>query len=86
MDDIFGALEKLIDFTSFRHKVLASNIANVDTPNYKAKDVVFRSVFDAEALKLIGTDEQHIVSQKQGNGEKVIYENTSQWGDGNNVE
>lgn len=31
------ALEKLSAFTEHRQRVLAENIANIDTPNYKAK-------------------------------------------------
>lgn len=32
-------LEKGISFTAQRHKVLANNIANADTPYYKARDL-----------------------------------------------
>lgn len=35
-------LEKMLDVASFRQKVLASNIANADTPGYKAKDISFQ--------------------------------------------
>ncbi len=31
-------MEKLLYFTSIRHKAIASNIANVETPNYKTID------------------------------------------------
>ena len=42
MDKGFQLLEEIIKTSAFRHKVLASNIANVDTPGYKAKDVPFK--------------------------------------------
>jgi flagellar basal-body rod protein FlgB len=32
-------LEQMLQFTSARHKVLAENIANIDTPNYRQKDL-----------------------------------------------
>ena len=32
-------LEKLMAFTQARHKVLAENIANIDTPGYKTKQL-----------------------------------------------
>lgn len=32
-------LEQLLQFTAARHKVLAENIANIDTPNYRQKDL-----------------------------------------------
>ena len=31
-----------------RHQILASNIANADTPNYKARDLDFASVLEAQ--------------------------------------
>jgi len=35
-------LEKVMDIASYRRKLLASNIANADTPGYRAKDISFR--------------------------------------------
>ena len=31
-----------IYYTGIRHKVIANNLANINTPNYKAKDINFR--------------------------------------------
>lgn len=42
----FAQHEQALNFRALRNEVLASNIANADTPNYKARDVDF-----AEALK-----------------------------------
>jgi flagellar basal-body rod protein FlgB len=42
-DSTFKMLENMMDVASFRQKVLTSNIANADTPGYKAKDVSFQS-------------------------------------------
>jgi flagellar basal-body rod protein FlgB len=36
------ALSKFLDVTTARHKAVTNNIANVDTPGYKTKDVDFR--------------------------------------------
>ena len=36
----FGVLEKAMDLRSTKHNVVMSNIANMDTPNYKAFDVI----------------------------------------------
>ena len=41
------ALEQVVNFTEARHNVLAGNIANVDTPGYKARDL---SVEDFQAI------------------------------------
>lgn len=43
MADNMMVLQKMLDIASFRQKVLASNIANADTPGYKAKDISFES-------------------------------------------
>jgi len=43
MNDTFKVLENMMDVASFRQKVLASNIANADTPGFKARDISFQS-------------------------------------------
>jgi flagellar basal-body rod protein FlgB len=40
---MMGLLEKYLDVTSERHKLVVSNLANVDTPGYHTKDIDFRS-------------------------------------------
>ncbi|MCX7723790.1 MAG: flagellar basal body rod protein FlgB [Thermodesulfovibrio sp.] len=42
MDRSINLLQKIMDICAYRQKILASNIANVDTPNYKAKDINFK--------------------------------------------
>ena len=39
-------LEKVLDIAAFRQRLLTSNIANADTPGYKAKDISFRKELD----------------------------------------
>ena len=39
-----GAMERILDVLSARNSVLASNLANSDTPGYKASDFDFRRV------------------------------------------
>ena len=39
----FAVLSKALDLRTQRHQVLASNIANADTPAYKARDFDFQS-------------------------------------------
>ncbi len=58
--DIFKGVEKVRPHLSYawqRHRILVSNIANADTPLYKAKDVVFK-VEEAKHLKT--TRDKHI--------------------------
>lgn len=59
--------ESLLDILSTRNKVIANNIANVDTPHYKSKSVVFHEEFqrklDAENSKRLAmkrTHEKHL--------------------------
>jgi len=37
--------EKALDAASLRQKVIAENIANIDTPNYRHKEVAFEDTF-----------------------------------------
>lgn len=52
-------LEKSLDFSTAKNRTIASNIANVDTPNYKAKNVTFKNVLNNEVEKTIGTNRTH---------------------------
>ena len=51
---MFGTLEKTLRLVgtalkvrSYKHNLLASNIANVDTPGYRRKDIPFQKVMEA---------------------------------------
>ncbi|MCL4401164.1 MAG: flagellar basal body protein [Acidobacteria bacterium] len=45
LDPIAGTLERYMDLLSSRQKLVASNIANADTPGYKTRDLDFQSEF-----------------------------------------
>jgi len=49
LDSVTGSLERYMDLLSMRQKVVASNIANADTPGFKTQDLNFQSEF-ASAL------------------------------------
>ena len=87
MSDVIKILEQVIQQTSVRHGVLASNIANVDTPNYRAKDIKFGQVLDDE-LALAGTDPKHMktAADRSKSGSTYMAEDTQPWADNNNVE
>ncbi len=64
--DIFKGIKKVapyLDYTWLRHKVILSNLANADTPNYKAKDVIFLKEVKRIPLKV--TRPKHIVLEEQ---------------------
>ena len=45
MDRLAGQLEHYMDLLSTRQKLVASNIANADTPGYHTQDIDFQSEF-----------------------------------------
>ncbi|MBI4681953.1 MAG: flagellar basal body rod protein FlgB [Nitrospirae bacterium] len=86
MDKSFRVLHKIIQQADVRQKVIASNIANSDTPGYKAKDVKFNNLLNNE-VKLLTTDPKHISSKNGGKiSSEIMTESNLSWGDSNNVE
>ncbi len=63
-DKIFGVHAQALGLRAQRAELLAANLANADTPNFKAKDVDFRAVLNAEsqsaAVTLARTSEHHV--------------------------
>ncbi len=47
LDPVAGKLEHYMDLLSVRQKLVASNIANADTPGYHTKDIDFESEYQA---------------------------------------
>jgi flagellar basal-body rod protein FlgB len=59
--------ESFLDGLAMKNKVIANNIANVDTPHYKVKSVVFgdelRRILDQEALAMKRTHPKHLPNE-----------------------
>ena len=56
-------LERALDYSSAKQKAISNNIANADTPNYKAQNASFSSVLSSEVdrqLKAHKTDSRHV--------------------------
>src|SRR5258705_13591677 len=49
LDRIAGQLERYMDLLSARQKLVASNIANADTPGYRSRDINFQAEFQSAA-------------------------------------
>ena len=47
-------LERTLDLTAQRHKVLLGNVANEETPRFKAKDLEFQSILTSMARPGMG--------------------------------
>ena len=45
-DRMFPMLENLLTLTSKRQQILAGNVANIDTPGYRARDISFAAELD----------------------------------------
>jgi flagellar basal-body rod protein FlgB len=45
LDRVAGDLEKYMDLLAARQKLVASNIANADTPGYRTQDIDFQTEF-----------------------------------------
>ena len=72
-----GVHEKALSFRAQRGEVLANNIANADTPNYKARDIEFSSVLSGELGKrtspgLERTHSKHIAADGVSLSEQAL--------------
>ncbi len=75
LDDALGIHPSILQYRMERTSVLASNIANVDTPNYQAKDVAFEHVLskvDGRTFDTVDTQVMYrIPLQKTRDGNTV---------------
>lgn len=86
-----STLERALDYSSLKQKVISQNIANVDTPNYKAKDVSFKSVLQNEldtSFNTYRTDNRHIdFSDSSSSSTGIITQRNVQYNhNGNSVD
>jgi flagellar basal-body rod protein FlgB len=66
---ILSMLRERMQWHQARQQVLAENVANADTPNYQARDIVapdFERQLSTASLGLARTDPNHIVSTDAG--------------------
>jgi len=66
----FHAIETSLDIAKERHGLITSNIANLDTPGYRAKDIDFR---DALKDALEGTSVDLFRTNPRHFGSKISY-------------
>jgi flagellar basal-body rod protein FlgB len=63
LDDVFGIHEESLRLRARRSEVLAANLANADTPGYKARDFDFKAMLRREIqdpVRLAATHRGHI--------------------------
>ncbi|MEM8816858.1 MAG: flagellar basal body rod protein FlgB [Pseudomonadota bacterium] len=83
--------EQALRLRALRNQVLSANIANADTPNYKARDIDFTTALNAakgDAFSLRTTSDQHVRSLSTNiGGAEMLYRVPMQPAlDGNTVE
>lgn len=66
-------IERALNIRAFYHRVIAGNLANVDTPNYKEKDIDFRSEL---ARKMDGVGSIEVREKTDHDGVGTIDGNT----------
>ena len=83
--------EKFLNLSSLRHKLVASNVANVSTPGYAAKDINFDKEFaraTGESSSLVGktTHERHIPVGQHKDRAPRVHSTKVSGGDMNSVD
>ena len=74
--DMFGELsgvERMLDFHVARHSVLASNLANADTPGYEAQDLTFSGML-GDVANMQATQAGHFGANAEAAGESALGE------------
>lgn len=79
IDKLFGIHAQAITLRAARSEMLAANLANSDTPNYKAKDIDFKSAFESlqggkmqTSVQLEKSSSQHFSSDLNGIASQAI--------------
>ncbi len=91
-ESALGIHENALRVRGQRASVLANNLANVDTPNYKARDLDFKEILnrktaESNQFNLQATNERHIAMSTMGEDADLLYRSPQQPSiDGNTVE
>ncbi|MFO8003286.1 flagellar basal body rod protein FlgB [Thioalkalivibrio sp.] len=90
-DKALGIHAEALQVRSRRLELLAANLANADTPNFKARDIDFRAALNdaghGQALRMSRTNAGHLSSGAAGAGPEAMYRVPTQPSlDGNTVD
>ena len=94
IDNAFSFQQQALGLRAYRQQVLADNIANSDTPNYKARDVDFASALKevvagrgGASLPLATTAARHLLGVATAGPAPLLYRGVMQASvDGNSVD
>ena len=89
-DNALGIHDEALRFRSQRSEVLANNLANADTPGFKARDIQFESLLnqaqDGLAMEVSHADHFRGDGATANGGPEMLYRNPTQPSiDGNTV-
>ncbi len=92
-DSALGIHQQALKVRTQRAQVLANNLANADTPGFKARDLDFKRILQGQEQLSMGntsmrvTNNDHIIGQTLSNDSSVLYRTPQQPSiDGNTVE
>lgn len=95
IDRLFGLHQAALGARGSRGQVIASNIANADTPGYQARDLDFKSTLQAalgatsaQPAKLVRTSARHLPAPRDSaaiGGGALVYRSVSQASIDNNT-
>lgn len=93
LDNALRFHQSALNLRAKRQEILAANIANADTPHFKARDIDFGSALSGalrgrieEPLALTATAAAHVVGVKADSPSSLLYRNEAQASvDGNTV-
>lgn len=89
-DNSIAGMTKAMDLTWRRNEAISSNIANAETPGYRAVDVNFASeleqAFSKESRELKKTDSKHLDLETNESAHLVADLSGATRADGNNVD
>ena len=80
----FYAMESAIAISQQRHSLIASNISNLDTPDYRAKDIDFkkamaRALESGPQINLVRTNPGHIGSKTGSLYKAEVFDEDGEW-------
>lgn len=87
-NDYMQFIQKNMDVAAYKRNVISDNVANYNTPGFKAEKVSFDQMFaERSGLSMKGTDGKHL-SGSTNPTEPTVYQDTatSERLDGNNVD
>ena len=85
------AIERTMDQRIRRHTLLTSNVANSETPNYRARDMDFGAELEKILNKqpedsLVKTSEKHMDTARLSEAHVILDNEGAMGADGNNVD